>query len=437
VIRRLAWEILRSGQAIPTRGVSALAARHELSERDRGLLRHLVGCEVRRRGTLVAVVSHLAHGRIHADLAAHLRLGLVQLLFADQVPDHAAVSETVGAVHDTLGPAKSRTANAILRAAVKLRSEGRSGDPRRDLVGRDLSLAAPVFRDPLRHPLLWAQDALSMPAAFMKPWTRRFGEEGARELARSFLEEPPLSVRRTRPDLAPLPAELDGAVAGAHPAVFVLPARATGAVLASEAFRRGELTVQGEAALRAAELCQAREGEAWLDLCAAPGGKTAVLAAAGARVTACDVSAAKIERGRESVERLGVGERVEWLLLEGGAPGPVEPHDGVLVDAPCSNSAVLGARPDARWRHGPAARAELARLQADLLAAAAERTAVGGRMVYSTCSIEPEENEQRVRAFCASHPDWELEAELATHPRPLSAGGPVDGGFAARLCRNS
>jgi 16S rRNA (cytosine967-C5)-methyltransferase len=435
VIRRLAWEVLRSGEAIPTRRVASIAARHELEGRDRGLLRHLVSTEARRRGTLAALLRHLAHSRFHADLAAHLRLGLVQLFFSDQIPDHAALSETVQAAHDTLGPSKARTVNAVLRAAVELRVEGHCDDPRRDLVGRDLSLAEQVFRDPGEHPLLWAEDALSMPAAFMKPWTRRFGVDGARELARAFLEPSPLSVRCVRGDRAALAAEFEGVVPSAHPAIFLLPAEAAASVIASGAFRRGDLSIQGEAALRAAELCEAREGEAWLDLCAAPGGKAAVLAAAGARVTACDVSVKRIERARETLARLGVADAVEWIALEEGAPPAVGEMDGVLVDAPCSNSGVLGARPDARWRHGPAARTALARLQTDLLCAGAERTAIGGRLVYSTCSIEPEENEQRVRAFLETRPSWRLDEQLATHPRPGEPGGSADGGFAARLLR--
>jgi 16S rRNA (cytosine967-C5)-methyltransferase len=435
VIRRLAWEILRSGDPIPTRRVAALAAQHGLEDRDRALLRHLVGTEVRRRGTLAAIVRHLAHGRIHSALAAHLRLGLVQLFFSDQIPDHAALAETVQAALDTLGQSKGRTVNAILRAALELRREGHCQDAQRDLVGRDLHLAEPVFRDPETHPLLWAEDALSMPAAFMRPWTRRFGLDGARELARSFLEEPPLSVRSVGGAREELAAELEGAVAAAHPAILLVPASATARVISSEPFRAGRLSIQGEAALRAAELCGAREGEAWLDLCAAPGGKTAVLAAAGARVTACDLSAERIDRARDTLARLGLGERVEWIVLADGQPPEVGEMPGVLVDAPCSNSAVLGGRPDARWRHGPAARAGLARLQTALLAAGAERTAIGGRLVYSTCSIEPEENEQRVRAFLADRPQWELDEEIATHPRPLEPGGPSDGGFAARLLR--
>src|SRR5690606_17979881 len=115
----------------------------------------LVGLEVRRRASLRAIVARYSHGPTSPELAAHLRLGVAQLLFLDRVPDHAAVSETVDAVARTVGSSKARLANAVLRAVIRDRRSPASGDPRCDLVGRDLCLAEPVFRDPVEHPLLW------------------------------------------------------------------------------------------------------------------------------------------------------------------------------------------------------------------------------------------------------------------------------------------
>ena len=141
------------------REVDSAARKRELDGRDRALLRHLIGFAVRRRGTLRALVRHFAHRKLNPDLVAHLHLGLTQLFFLDRVPDHAAVSETLGAVHDTVGQSKVPIVNAILRNAIRARREGHSGDPRRDIVGRELHLAVPVFRDPDQHPLLWVEDA--------------------------------------------------------------------------------------------------------------------------------------------------------------------------------------------------------------------------------------------------------------------------------------
>lgn len=435
--RLVAWQVLRSGSPTPLRLVEPFSRRAGLDARDRGLVRRLVGIEIRRRATLRAIVAKFARGKPNPDLMAHLHLGLAQLFFLDRVPDHAAINETGAAVHATSGPSKVRYVNAILRAALRARCEGPSGDPRRDLVGRDLSLAEPVFRDPAEHPFLWAEDALSLPASLAKRWTKRLGRERMEELARLALDEAPLSVRLVTGDSDGLRAEL--AAAGldprstGHERVLLLAASDVEALAATDAFRRGAVTVQGESALRAAELVEAREGERILDLCAAPGGKTAVLAATGARVVALDRSPARLRRLGETVDRLGVRTNVSVCAADGGrALRPT--FDAVLCDAPCSNTGVLAQRPEARWRFGPAAQRDLAELQERLLDEAAELARPGGRLVWSTCTLEPEENHQRVRAFLERHPGWSLDRAIESEPR---AGGPVDGGFAARLVRST
>ena len=172
-------------------------------------------------------------------------------------------------------------------------------------------------------------------------------------------------------------------------------------------------------------------------------------------MVAVDVSEAKLERMGETLTRLGVAERVERVLappfdrdradedLPGFAPGPADyaglgdrDFDAVLVDAPCSNTGVLGARPGARWRFGPGNQKALTTLQAKLLREGAARVRPGGRLVWSTCSLETDENRQQVKAFLVEHPDWELEAEHELLPGPTVEGGPVDGGYAARLRRS-
>jgi 16S rRNA (cytosine967-C5)-methyltransferase len=439
MIRRLAWELLRGGGPA-SRRVAAVAAEHGLEPRDRALLARIVQTEARRRSTLHALVRAFARGKPSRDLAAFLRLGLVQLFFLDRVPGHAAISETVGAASECLGLSKGKYVNAVLRAAQRAVHEGASGDPTRDLVGRELHLAEPLFPDPAEHPHLWAEAALSIPAPLHKGWVKRFGAECADELARSLLEDPRVSLRVVRGDRESLLAELAAmdlsAAPAEHPAVLTVAPAAVEQVLRLEAFAEGRLTVQGEAALHAAELCAAREGERWLDLCAAPGGKTAVLAGAGAHVTACDVEPGKLRRLAETVGRLGLGEAVEAVLLEADGEPPQGEFDGVLVDAPCSNTGVLARRPEARWRLDAGTRASLEALQGSLLERAASRVRPGGRLVHSTCSLEPFENEQRVRRFLEAHPEFTLQAERLTLPRPSDPRGPVDGGYAALLLRS-
>jgi len=437
--RHLAWEILRSGSDTPTRLVSPVADREGLDPRDRGLLRRIVGTDVRRRATLNAMLRVLARGKPNRDLAAILRVGLVQLYFMDQIPDHAAVSETMRASTELLGPAKAKYVNAVLREAIRRRRTGHSGNPKRDLIGRDLHFADDLFRDPEEHPYLWAEDALSMPSALVKRWDKRYGRERAFAMCADALQEPPLSIRCVGVPRETVASEfvIHEVLThrGKHKAFLLAAAADTGAVVGSEAFRSGRISVQGEAALRAAELANAHAGERWLDLCAAPGGKAAVLAAGGASVLACDISEEKLERVRQTAERLGVLDRIETRLLEDGASPADTDFDGVFVDAPCSNTGVLAARPDARWRFGPAQRRELGVLQTQLIEAGAERVRPGGALIWSTCSIEPEENGQLIRAFLQRHDDFELESDHEILPEPGAPEGPVDGGFAARLKR--
>ena len=444
--RLVAWSLLRSGSPTPLREVDSDAAAAALDDRDRAFVRRLVGTEIRRRGTLRALVRAFAHGKPDADLVAHLHLGLAQAFFFDRVPDHALVSETVGAVHATLGRTKAHYANAVLRTALRARRDGTSGDRRSDIPLRELHLAVQVFHDPRVHPLLWAEDALSMPAAVMKRWSARFGEETAQALALCALEEPPVSLRVVRGERAALAAEL--LELGLHPRegeherILLLPAPESEAATSSAAFREGRATIQGATALRAAEALQARAGESLLDLCSAPGGKTAVLAESGASVTACDVTPAKLARVRSGIERLRPAGEVRLLNVADErqrAAMESELYDGVLVDAPCTNTGVLAQRPEARWRYGPATKRELLDLQAGLLAQGAARVRSGGRLVWSTCSLDRDENARLASRFVAGNAGWSLEEERESLPDPQSASehgrGPIDGGYFARLRR--
>lgn len=434
--RWTAWQVLRSGSPTPLREVDRYAAAAGLDARDRALARRLVGTELRRRGTLRALLAAFATGKPAADVTAHLRLGLAQIFFLDQVPDHAAVSETVSAVLASCGPGKGRYANAVLREALRARGQGPSGDPRRDIVGRDWHVDRSVFRDPETHPLLWAEDALSMPAPLVKRWVARLGTERAHELARLALEEAPLSVRSVAGDATDELLEGLAWTPGRHRSIALLDAADTGALLASAAFVEGRLAVQGETALRAAELVGAAPGERVLDLCAAPGGKALVLAGQGARVVALDVRPSRLARVAAELARLAPAGSVERVASDGTRGLRGASFDAVLVDAPCSNTGVLAQRPGARWRFTPSLLARLTALQARLLGEGAAAVRVGGRLVYATCSIEPVENRRQVDALLAAEPGrFELEEELEALPGTRERGGPTDGGYAARMRR--
>lgn len=436
--RLTAWRILRGKSKVTLRAVERAAAQAGLDDRDRALVRRIIGTEVRRRGTLRALIRAFAHGKPSAAVQAHLSLGFVQLFFLDQIPDHAAVSETVSAVARTSGDTKARYVNAVLRKSIRVRASGHANDARRDLPGRDLHFTVPVFHDPAQHPLLWAEEALSMPVPLLKRWVKRYGEERAFALARAALEEPDLSVRVARGDVEAVRAELAPRVAfrpGLHPRILLAPMNAAGAVIRSTQFQSGSITVQGESAARAAELLEARSGERVLDLCAAPGGKTAILAASGASVVACDDDEKRVARLKETLARVVPDARVEIVVQDGALGFQPQCFDAVLVDVPCSNTGVLAARPGARWRFSTESRRSLGELQMRLLSGAAACVKSGGRLVYSTCSIEPEENQRRVRAFLAAHPEFALDLEIESLPNPRGERGPVDGGYAARVLR--
>ena len=442
--RLVAWEVLRSGSPTPMRSIEAAAERAGLDHRDRGLARKLVGTEIRHRGTIRAILAPFLRSKPSPDFLTHLHLGVVQLVYLDRIPPHAAVNQTVGLVRDTVGQSKVKAANAILRNVQRAIWEGVSGDPRRDIVGRNLHMAEPVFRDPEQHPLLWAEDALSMPALILKRWTNRFGAETARALAEQALREPPLSVRAVGVTRDGLEAELRLAELtprkSAHPRVLLLPADQTEGFISTQAFQLGRATVQGETALRAAEAVDAKPGEQVLDLCSAPGGKTAVLAEAGADVFASDVAPEKLELVRQTAERLGCSERVTTGLNQAGSAMVSDlTYDAVLVDAPCTNTGVLSGRPEARWRFGPKSKRELVELQASLIRQAADRVAPGGRLVWSTCALDADENRRGVDKFLAERDDFTLDTDAESLPgldtTQDEGAGPVDGGYFARLVR--
>lgn len=441
--RLAAYTILRSGSTTPLRDVDHMSESLDVDPRDRGLLRRIVGTEVRRRATLRAIVHAVAPALKNVEMMTHLHVALAQALFLDRIPPHAVLSECSEAVRRTLGPSKVRIAREFLKSVYERIENAQSGDPRRDLVGRNLSFREPVFRDPVQHPLVWAEEALSMPAPMLKRWIARHGEQRALALARLALEESPLSIRVVRGERATVASELAtlGVTAreGQHARILITASSAAELVTSSPAFTEGRITIQGESALRAAEAMQAQTGEELLDLCAAPGGKTAVLRASGARVVACDASATRLERVTSTLARLQLADGVELHATEFGAALGTRTFDGVLVDAPCSNTGVLAQRPEARWRFGPASRAELAQVQTRLIDRAAELVRPGGRMVWSTCSLEPEENRRLVDAFLARQPQWSLVEDHESVPEVETTqergGGPIDGGYFARLVR--
>ncbi len=395
-----------------------------LEERDRALVRRLAATAIRRLGVLRHLLAAmlergLPKGAPRAESA--LLVGATQILFLD-VPDHAAVDLSVRLVQSDRKAARyAGMVNAVLR---RLAREGRKRLATLDAV------------------------MLDTPPWLMRRWAAHYGEANARAIAAMHAIEPALDLT-VKSDPQGWAARLGGRVL---PTGTVRLA-AHGPVPQLDGFAEGAWWVQDAAAALPVRLLGDVRGLAVADLCAAPGGKTAQLAQAGASVTAVDRSEPRLKRLRDNLDRLNLGAQIvaaDAVSFEGG------PFDAILIDAPCSSTGTVRRHPDIPWLKSEADIASLSALQARLLDRAATLLRPGGRLVYCTCSLEPEEGEHAIAALLARHPglarspiaagevgglDEALtpEGDLRTlpchwpDPDPRMAG--LDGFFAARLVR--
>jgi len=400
----------------------ALAAHEELARlepRDRGFARMLAATALRRLGQIDALVAHCLARPLppKGRPARHvLRLGVAQLLFLG-TPAHAAVDSSVRlAVHRGLHAHKALI-NAVLR---RLAAEGPA-------------LAA-------------AQDAdrLNTPAWLWQGWAAAYGEQAARAIAAAHRAEPPLDLAVRDGDAEAWAGRLGGRVLPGG----ALRLEAGGPVDALPGYAEGAWWVQDAAAALPARLLGDVAGATVLDLCAAPGGKSAQLAAAGARVIAVDRAADRLALLAENARRLGLAHRIEAVAADVETYAPPAPATHVLLDAPCTGTGTIRRHPDIPHLKRAADVPRLAALQARLLAAAAARLAPGGTLVYSVCSLEPAEGPDVVAAvpglvrapLRAEELPGLAEAitplgDLRTHPGLWPEAGGMDGFYAARLRR--
>jgi 16S rRNA (cytosine967-C5)-methyltransferase len=321
-----------------------------------------------------------------------LRLGVYQLLFLDRVPAHAAVHESVELVKQARKRSAAPLVNAILRKAAKETFPGNSpADAIALLFPADLPLAE---RLGIQY---------SHPSWIVERWLRIYGEERTRNLLQANNRAPVLSgylLDPQRRDDATL--SLQRAGGSIQPGRLLRDAWVLqgGNPAASEAVRQSWVAIQDEASQAVARLAGADPGNTILDLCAAPGGKTLLLArAAGAQgyVIAADLHANRVRAMQERLELAGV-RNVETIVLDGALPLPFErAFDRILVDVPCSGTGTLARHPEIRWKVRAEDLSDLHDRQTRLLRNALPHLEIGGRLVYSTCSLEPEENELVVR----------------------------------------
>lgn len=403
---RLLDAVIRKG--LPLEAALDAAAR-DLARPDDRAFAHAIAAEaLRRLPDLDALIDSATRKPLPADAKARfaLRIALVQAL-AMETPPHAAISTVLPLV---------------------------DGGPRKLVHG----VFGALMRGGAQLP-----DTPTLPDAVANRWEEAWGSAVARAAARAIATPPPIDLifaADARPDGLEGPSLM--------PRHLRLP-RGT-AVAELDRYGQGQWWVQDVSASMPARLLGRGDGRAALDLCAAPGGKTMQLASAGFSVTAVDASESRLARLRENLERTGLsadivaGDVMQWR--------PEAPVDAILLDAPCSATGIFRRHPDVLHRVRPRAVAELAERQQAMLTRAADWLKPGGSLVYSVCSLEPEEGEKVVAHFLAARPDYALDPirldELPEGLRPndgvlrilpgaFEDQGGADGFFVARFRRNN
>ncbi len=398
-----------------------------LDARDRRWVQELVWGMLRRRAMLDAVLDARVKGgtvRLDADVADLLRLGADQLLHMGSVPPYAAIAQTVELVKIRHGQGAGGLANAVLRRI----------DRERDALG----VAMPT--DPI--------DALALefghPRWLVARWVARWGAADTAKLLDANNTPGPLTIRPYNIVTEQLEATLQAA--GVEPTdaplargSLALPAGV--AMTELGAFKQGLFFVQDAAATLVTQYASVAPGSIVADLCAAPGGKTLELARTAQVVLASDRGTGRVKRLAENVRR--VDARNVHVFAADVRDGATMPVDAVVIDVPCTGTGTFRRHPDARWRLKISDIAVMAATQRSLARSAAKLVKAGGLLIYSTCSLEPEENDAQIESFLSEHDDWTLEPppEGAVPAEVLDAGRlrvlpqkhGVDGAFAARL----
>ncbi|HEV3386905.1 MAG TPA: transcription antitermination factor NusB [Gemmata sp.] len=477
--RQIAADVLnrsRSRDAFAAELIEDAVSGAGVTPLDRRFLTQLVFGVIRRKGALDALLLPFIQLPVHAvqprvwDI---LHLGAFQLAFLTHVPKHAAVNETVELANHIGSPKAKGFVNGVLRRVSELVTDEFTGKPGADALPFDGSphsvrphpptpspqgrggenqsplspgerglggegqyrrLTRAVLPDPITAPSDYLATGFSFPKWLADRWLDHYGPEECTRLGFWFNSPPPLWIRvnklhnKRETYRLQLAAQLIGAETGEHPqSIHFLEHHPIREI---PGYDVGDFAVQDHSAMLVASALSPQPGMHILDLCAAPGGKTTHLAELmdnRGRVTACDIDAKRLETVASLSQRLGLKGIEPVVMKENGDPPP-GPFDAALVDVPCSNTGVLGRRPEVRWRLKPNEFEYLIRLQTRLLIQAIERVKPGGAIVYSTCSIEPDENERLIKGVCKAMKGLTIEAEHQAIP-----GKPADGGYWARL----
>ncbi len=442
--RQIAFLALRE---VHRRGAFADAAldrtfrNSQLSDLDRRLVTELVYGSVRRMRSIDFIIDKLATKKSSQqppDLRTILHLGIYQLQYLNNIPPSAAVNTTVQLAKENKLSGLSSFVNGLLRQYIRLTET--------DLNPLTITnYKSSVERLGILH---------SFPDWLVELWIEQIGETETEQLCEWFNQSPTIHLR-----INPLKtsiAQIETAFQAQNISTSRIPHlpqalrlnSSTGAIQNLPGYSEGWWTIQDSSAQLVTHLLDPQPGEIIIDACAAPGGKTthsAELMQDTGTIYACDKTASRLKKLTENADRL----QMKSIKIHTGDsrqfPEFINLADRVLLDAPCSGLGTLHRRADARWRHTPENIQQQSQLQSELLANAATFVKSGGVLVYATCTIHPLENEQVVRSFLDSNPDWQIEAPTIDLPVQPSPEGWVklwphkhqmDGFFMVRLKRN-
>lgn len=415
--RDIAVEILREWQP----GMILPELRLGQRTDDHRFIMELTCGVVRWCGTLDWMIKQLVPRTPVPALHPVLQIGLYQLFMMDNVAPYAVVNETVETARKTGGQKAAGFVNAVLRNATR----------KSDEIKRKLSAAPDYIR-------------YSHPEALVKRWQIRFGEEKTRSLLEWNNQRPQVTLCLHSGSMQDFLKKLTAAgVEGRkHPAEPERCVLLSGEFAIKElpGYAEGLFSIQSPATLSAVDLMEVRPGQRILDACAAPGGKTMLLArqtGTKGEVVAADFAANRLKRLKENLNRMrlnnirvltadATGQRDRKLAEEGA-------FDRILLDIPCMNTGVLRGKPDARWRFSPDRLKECTQLQKAILNYTAQMLCPGGKLVYSTCSLETEENESMIKDWVDHNHAFHINKMIQRFP-PATA---TDGAFACSLTRTS
>lgn len=408
-----------------------------LNTQDKALLTELVNGVIRWQAKLDWILTGFYHGEFEKCLTPvknAMRIALYQILYLTKIPHPAAINESVEIIKRIKGEKSAGVVNGVLRNVLRHINEIRY--PRKD------------------DDIHWYFSVMySHPRWLVKRWFDRFGEKEGEELLKANTQRPMLSVRtnrlKTEPDFIAewlksheIPMQQSSLLAESFEVSSLRD------IVSTELFSEGKVSIQDTSATLAARLAQPKSGDTVYDLCAAPGGKTFVIAEMmnnTGEIIALDKYEQKLKFINNDARRLGI-DIIRTKTGDAMTFSPDKQADIVVADVPCTGFGTLSKKPEIKWRRELKDLKALAQQQASILENAARLVKDGGVLLYSTCSIEPEENSEQIMSFLEKHPEFVLDKADNYLPQEVCRDGfmqtfphlhHTDGAFAARLIKQS